>query len=443
MRKILSNLILFTIFLGSVSFGQSQKWANEQSDLPKDSEVNYGQLNNGFKYAWSQKPEKKDHCFLRLMVHVGSLHEREDERGIAHFLEHLAFDGCKNFPKGSLINWFQEMGMKFGPHLNAHTGFDETVYKIDMPRCNPERVRNALTVFRDFADGLLLEESEIKKEQGIIDMEEQDRDSKNLRISRKMMEDFYQGTNYAERLPIGEKDIRKNFNRKKIEAFYKKWYRPDNMTLVLVGDFDRKGPENNIRDVFASMKKGAEEFSSKPDLGTLNDDHKEVVISEKDYPSVEISFLSTQQQEKPLFTKEDFLKIKKTQLLSRIYNYKVSQYLLEHKRDFYAVSLVDGFDLDIMRLGICFELHKDEWKSGLTQATILHNEIISCGFSEDDLNIVLSTIKKDLEDILEKEQPENVLSEKGISTLRCKKLCFAVQRIPNDSNTRRLKQLTQ
>lgn len=411
MSRIIILLAVIPPILGALFFGKYQKWANEQIELPKDPKVKYGQLDNGFKFAWSQKPEGKDQCFLRLMVHVGSLHEKEDERGIAHFLEHLAFDGSENFAKGTLISWFQEMGMQFGPHLNAHTSFDETVYKIDMPRCTPERVKQALLVFRDFADGLLLEASEIEKERGIIDMEEQDRDSKDLRVSRKIMGEFYVGTTYADRLPIGVKNVRDDFNREKIAAFYKKWYRPDNMTLVLVGDFASKGPESEIRDVFSSMAKAVEGFSPIPDRGSLSGDHKEQVISEKDYPSINVNFLTLEQQEKPKYTKQYFFNRRMSRLINSLYSYKISQYLLGGKRDFYELSLVDGFDLDVMRTGVSFNLHKDDWEKGLNQATLLHNEIVTCGFSEDDLKTVLTGVERQLRDTLDSEQPEDVLEE--------------------------------
>ncbi|MCB9229207.1 MAG: insulinase family protein [Deltaproteobacteria bacterium] len=387
----------------------SQKWASEQSDLPKDPAVHYGRLENGFKYAWSKKTEK-DSCLLRLMVHTGSLHEREDERGIAHFLEHLAFDGSKNFPDGTLRSYFQEMGVKHGPHLNAHTDFDETVYEINLPQCTPERLSQALTAFRDFADGLLLKESEIEKERGIIDMEDQKRDSKDLRIYRKIMSEFYKGTIYAQRLPIGEKNIRKTFDRKKIHEFYKRWYRPDNMTLILVGDFGQTGPEDQIRDIFASLQKDSEEFPVAPDRGSLNPEHKETIISETDSPFVKISFLSTEQQEKREFTKEYFFRQNKLLLVGSLYQYKISQYLSEHKKDFHHISLVNDVDFDIMQNGIRFILNKDRWTEGLLQATLLHNEIISCGFNSHDRTIVLREIETLLKNMAEREDAENVLN---------------------------------
>ena len=232
MRPRILPKAMLLFLLGTNTFAQPSKWASEESQLPKDPTIQYGQLKNGFRYAWTDRGEKQNHCSMRLVVHVGSLHETDDERGIAHFLEHLAFDGSKNFPEGTLIGWFQEMGMQFGAHLNAHTGFDETVYKIEMPRCSESRVAQALTIFRDFADGLLLSERSIEKERGIIDMEEQDRDSIDLRVTKKVLQNFYQGTTYSDRMPIGDSDTRKSFDHEKIYSFYKKWYRPDNMTLV-------------------------------------------------------------------------------------------------------------------------------------------------------------------------------------------------------------------
>jgi len=189
-------------------FGQSKavetrKWEHERSDIAADPRIHFGRLDNGMRYAWMKNVEPKQRCYLRLHVDVGSLAEKDDERGMAHYLEHMAFNGSRHYPAGTLIEWFQKHGMAFGADTNASTGFSETVYQIDLPTSDKDSITEGLGVLRDFADGLLLEKKEVDSERGVIDAEERERDSPDYRMLVRSWDIELAGTRIPQRIPIG------------------------------------------------------------------------------------------------------------------------------------------------------------------------------------------------------------------------------------------------
>src|SRR5690606_2330203 len=197
------------------------------SDLPPDPRVRYGSLPNGMRYAVMANPEPRERAALRLLVEAGSLHEREDQLGLAHFLEHMAFNGSTHYPPGTLIEFFQRMGMNFGGDTNAFTSFDRTVYMIDLPNTQPATLTEGLQVMHDYADGLLLLEPEIDNERGVILSEKRTRDSVQYRSFIAEFEFVLEGTRLPERLPIGTEDVIQQAPREAFVDFYDTWYRPE------------------------------------------------------------------------------------------------------------------------------------------------------------------------------------------------------------------------
>jgi len=194
-----------------VPSGTVTPWPHESSDLQVDQRIHYGSLPNGMRFAWADNPEPNDRVYLRLHVNAGSFGETDTELGMAHFLEHMAFNGSENFEPGTLIEWFQEHGMSFGADTNAHTIFSETVYKLDMPDRDEATLRDGLKVMRDFAGGLDLLEAEVQAEKGVIDGEQRERDSAGFRAFVQVLNRQFAGTRYAVRMPIGTKEVRDEF----------------------------------------------------------------------------------------------------------------------------------------------------------------------------------------------------------------------------------------
>lgn len=206
--------------------------------IPLDPGVSTGVLPNGLTWYVQPNAYPDARAELRLVVSVGSVVEDDDQRGLAHVLEHMAFNGSAHFPEGELVAWFESVGMQFGAHLNAYTSFDETVYKVSVPTQDPATVDKGLLVLRDWADGMTLADAAIERERGVVLEEWRSGLGAGDRIFRALVPFQFHGSRYAERLPIGTEASLRGFTPDALRRFYKDWYRPDQMAVVAIGDFD-------------------------------------------------------------------------------------------------------------------------------------------------------------------------------------------------------------
>lgn len=246
----------------------SAPWAHEGSDLKPDPAVTWGVLPSGMRYAVLPNAEPPDRVSLRLYVDAGSLMEEDDQQGLAHFLEHMAFNGTKHFPAGEMVEYFQRMGMAFGSHTNAHTSFRETVYKLELPNAQPATLDEGFRLLRDYADGMLLGAPEIDKERGVILSEKRSRDSPDWRSFVDWLQFSLSGTLVSKRLPIGEEKVIANAPRERFIDFYRSWYIPRRMVLVAVGQVDAGGIQRYIRQHFQDFSNPSQSPAS-PVLGTI------------------------------------------------------------------------------------------------------------------------------------------------------------------------------
>ncbi len=269
--------------------GEARAWRHADSDLSPDARIHWLTLDDGLRLAWAENREPQERVYLRLHVDVGSLAEEEGERGLAHFLEHMAFNGLRDFPAGTLIEWFQGHGMSFGADTNAHTSFSETVYKLDLPARDAVSLREGLLVLRNFADGMLLAEEEVQAEKGVIDGEERERDSPGMRAGLAELRRFYAGSRLAERLPIGVRADREAFDAAKVRAFYERWYRPEQMTLVVVGDLAGLDPEPLVREVFGGLRAPRTELRLEPPAGSASEAERFFAVHEADLPQAAVT----------------------------------------------------------------------------------------------------------------------------------------------------------
>lgn len=237
------------------------------SGLVADPALVVGQLPNGLRYALRANPEPRERASLRLVVAAGSFHETEAQLGLAHFLEHMAFNGSTHYPPGTLIEFFQRMGMNFGGHTNAYTSFDRTVYMLELPNTKPETLAEGFRVLADYAGGLLLEPAEIERERGVILAEKLSRDSADYRSAVASYGFYYAGTLLPDRLPIGTEQIIKSATRPDFADFYDTWYRPERLAVIAVGDLAPSVVEKQLRDAFAPLA-GRAPAHPAPDLGS-------------------------------------------------------------------------------------------------------------------------------------------------------------------------------
>ncbi len=221
--------------------------------IPFDAAVRHGTLPNGLTYyvRENHRPEKR--VALRLAVKAGSLYEAPDQQGLAHLIEHMAFNGSAHFKPGELVAYFESTGARLGPHVNAYTSFDETVYMLELPSDDPAILAHGLTALADFAGGLTLDPAEIEKEKGVVIEEWRGGLGASSRIRDKQLPLIYAGSRYAERLPIGKPEIIRAAPPERLRAFYDTWYRPERMAIVAVGDVDGARLEQQIRETFGGI----------------------------------------------------------------------------------------------------------------------------------------------------------------------------------------------
>ncbi len=238
------------------------------SGLPRDGAVVWGKLDNGVRYALMPNDQPKDKVSLRLLVTAGSLVEDDVQLGLAHYLEHLAFNGTTHYPPGTLVAQLQALGMSFGADTNAHTSFDETVYKLDLPDGKPATIATGLRVLSDYAGGMLLVPAEIERERGIILAEMRDRNTPSFREIQALYRAMYLGKRIGKRFPIGVPETINAAERKHLMEFYTNWYRPERLVVVAVGAVTAEPVAVQIREAF-SMLTADTPARPEPDYGTL------------------------------------------------------------------------------------------------------------------------------------------------------------------------------
>ena len=246
-------LITLLIFVTCLSATPLQVALPLVDPIPVEREITIGQLPNGLRYyvRANKKPEKR--AELRLVVKAGSVLEEDDQQGLAHFVEHMAFNGTAHFPKNEIVKFIESLGMRFGADLNAYTSFDETVYMLQVPTDKPDVMDKALLVLEDWAHNVSFETTEIDKERGVVMEEWRLRRGAGARTTDKLFPILLKGSRYADRLPIGKPEIIQNFKPDTLKKFYKDWYRPELMAVVAVGDFDKAAVENLIKAHFGSI----------------------------------------------------------------------------------------------------------------------------------------------------------------------------------------------
>lgn len=224
------------------------------AQIPRTPEVIAGRLDNGLSYFVRRNTEPAQRAELRLAVDVGSVMETESQRGFAHFLEHMLFNGTERFPGDELVTFLEDLGMEFGPEINAFTSFDETVYQLKIPTDDPATMATALDVMEDWAHRASLETEEVDEERGVILEERRLRDlNAQGRIREQTVRLLLEGSRYPDRFPLGDPDILTSFDPEELREFYRAWYRPENMAVIVVGDFDPQRIESLIRERFADL----------------------------------------------------------------------------------------------------------------------------------------------------------------------------------------------
>ncbi|MDY3912159.1 MAG: insulinase family protein [Sodaliphilus sp.] len=250
---MIKSTLLRRIFALALAAGSISAWAYEP--VPADPAVRTGTLDNGLTYYVRRNAYPEHRADFFIAQRVGSVQEDESQRGLAHFLEHMCFNGTRHFPGNSLITYLESIGVKFGANLNAYTSTDETVYNIcNVPTARRSSLDSCFLVLSDWGNGLLLKGSDIDAERGVIEGEWRMRTSAANRMLERALPQLYPGSLYGQRMPIGLMSVVKNFKHKQLRDYYKKWYHPSNQAIIVVGDIDPDYAVDKIKQLFGNVK---------------------------------------------------------------------------------------------------------------------------------------------------------------------------------------------
>lgn len=398
-RRLKTGVVLcLFVFLGLSILGCTKHPvpAGPIKEIPlfsHDPSLVMGSLENGFTYVLKKNQEPKNRVSMHLVIRAGSVQEREDQRGVAHYLEHMLFNGSENFPPGELVKYFQNIGMQFGDDANAHTGFNETVYDVLLPGGDRKNLEDGLKVMSDYAKGALLLESEVQREKNIILAEKRDRDSSSYRTFETMLAFELPDMLLARRLPIGTEDVIRSVDRNILKDYYDTWYRPEKMILIMVGDFDTDTGLEMVKNRFAGLTARAP-AAAEPDPGTI--DHKGTRAFyhyEKESGRVEISLEKLTR----IPALEDNLDQRKTTLIeqaaSAIMQNRLDRLIREPGCPVTSASVSSGVFLRHVRYAdFSAEASPEHWSDGVQFIENNLRQALTYGFSPEELN----RVKKDM-----------------------------------------------
>lgn len=321
-KHLSSSLWVLFLVLGGFAFAQS----SDTDQIPKDPNVKIGKLDNGLTYYIRNNGKPEDKLELRLAIKAGSILENDNQQGLAHFIEHMNFNGTKNFEKNELVDYLQSIGVKFGADLNAYTSFDETVYILPIPSDDPEKLEGGFTVLEDWAHNALLTEDEIDKERGVVLEEYRLGLGPDKRMMQEYLPKLMYNSRYADRLPIGKKDVIENADYETIRNYYKDWYRPGLMAVIAVGDLDVDTIEQKIKSHFSNLE-ARENPREREEYGLPNHDETFVAIAsdpEANFSRVQIYYKDLEEA-KDVVTIADYKKQMERSMFSNMINNRLEE----------------------------------------------------------------------------------------------------------------------
>lgn len=371
-------------------------WGIEATDVQPDALITYGTLSNGMKYAIRRNEVPDGAASFRLHVDFGSLAEGEDERGLAHFIEHMAFNGSTNVPEGEMIPMLERLGLSFGPDTNAYTSFDETVYMLEVPNANEEGLETALFLLNETARELSFTPEAVDREREIIIGERRMRDTPGLRNARDFFDFRIPNTRYNTRFPIGLDEVVRQAPAERLRALYRRFYRPENTTLVAVGDFDVAEMEAAIREQFGDWQ-ATGEAGTMPDPGTVDFDRKAAFDT---YVDPNINSAAAIFQLRPYTDPADTKAVRTRGLLetlaSTMFGRRITRIANREDSPILGGSFGTGDDVGVDDFTFVSVSTRDgAWAEGLQVAEQEVRRALQYGFTQAELDYALTQIESD------------------------------------------------
>lgn len=356
------------------------------SSIPLDPAVRTGILPNGFTYFIRRNSEPVNRATFFLPMKAGSILENEDELGLAHFLEHMAFNGTKNFPKNELINYLQTNGVRFGADINAYTSFDETVYQLPLPTDDPEIIKNGLQILRDWAQDILLESEEIEKERGVIIEEKRTRKGAADRMQKQYLPMLLNHSRFVDRLPIGTEEVLLNFKPKTIRDFYKKWYRPDLQGLIVVGDINVDEMEGWIIEKFSDLKNPPNPIERTKYIVPLTNANQFMAVTDNEQTNTVIQVL-IKHPASSFKTIADFKASIYKQLFNNMMSVRITELSKQEKPPFLqGGSSIGNFMLNVDVASIVAAVKPGELETGFKAVLAETERVKRFGFTQSELD---------------------------------------------------------
>ncbi len=383
--------------------------AQQLSDtLPQDPDVITGTLKNGLKYYIRHNEKPRDRVEFRMVVNAGSILENDDQQGLAHFCEHMAFNGSKHFSKNQLVDFLEETGMRFGADLNASTSFDETIYQFQLPSDRQGLLDSAFLILEDWSHYLSFDHQEIDKERGVIHEEWRLGLGAQDRMMRKYFPVLFRGSRYAERLPIGKMDIVMHCPYTALTSFYHDWYRPDLQAVIVVGDIDPAYAEKAIHEHFETIPNPSDERVRKVYGLPDNDQPIIAVATDKEATSNQVAVF-WKHNKSPLITTRDYRKSLMYSLIGGMLNERFSEISRKPDAPFvYAGCGYGGFLVRTKDAWQCFAVPKTNMiKESLARILEENMRAKKYGFTAGELERQKASILSNYENMLQEKDKTN------------------------------------
>ena len=396
MKKFRLFFITLFTFVLIISCTSKSKNSND-NPLPFDPNVLTGKLDNGMSYYIMQNEYPVNRIVLRLAVNVGSIAEEENERGVAHLIEHMAFNGTEHFEKNSLIDYAESIGMDFGAEVNAHTNFEETVYKLEIPADKPEYFETAMLIFKDWASAITFDPEELEKERGVVLEEWRGHLGLSGRLIDTVLPFELKDSAYVDRLAIGLPEVIQNVSREEVVNFYNKWYRPENMAIAIAGKVDPKVAEWIIKNIMGEIPASKDSVTPPKGKVPVRTEKDMLVFADPEFTFTQIQIVSQKEDFGPTLTEGDIRESFLSGIVDNIINARLSQITTDPNAPWLAAGASDYTET----YGASFEGFYVVPKEGMfAQALVTMfdeiDRVLFHGFTQSEVEWAVNSMRSDI-----------------------------------------------
>lgn len=387
MRKI-AAIFLLEILVSSLLYGQS-------GALKYDKNLIVGKLDNGLTYYIYPNKNPKGEAVYRLFVKAGSVLEKETQQGLAHFLEHMAFNGSYHFPDDGMVRFLESKGAKFGKDLNAHTSFNETVYKLQLPSSNPQMVDSTLTILADWAGGLTIDSVQVEKERGVILSEWLSKKDAKRDSDTAFLLELLNGSFYSERMTIGDTAVIRHCTKEDIRDYYETWYHPSLMAVAVVGDIDAKQVMNLIKEKFGKLPSTSLPAWRHYSIPAYKKENAKIMVNEA-LKTISLDMIQLLPLPAPVQSEKDYKAYLTRSLMNRLFKIRMSSWAFENP-SYKKASIQYSSFLNTTGVLLCsVELLPGKMEEGITEFVARQRQIFRYGFTRMEIERAKKMISNSL-----------------------------------------------